>query len=122
MAAFVHEGRHGLVLSVHVVTRAAKNEVVGVHGQALKIRLQAPPADGAANAALVEFVAALLGVPPRQVEISSGHTARDKTLAIKGLTKEAVENRLEKILRQQCTEPVRFRQTVNGSRGPDQVN
>jgi uncharacterized protein (TIGR00251 family) len=100
MATFVHEGRHGLVLTVHVVTRAARNQVVGVHGQALKIRLQAPPADGAANAALLEFVAALLGLPTRQVEILSGHTSRDKTLSIRGLDKAAVENRLEEILRQ----------------------
>jgi len=98
MVPSVRQGRQGVVFRVHVVTRATKNEVAGVHGQALKIRLQAPPADGAANAALVEFVARLLDVPLRQVEILSGHTARDKTLSVMNVGKEAVERKLEEIL------------------------
>jgi uncharacterized protein (TIGR00251 family) len=77
-------------VSVHVQPRASRNEVVGLHGTALKVRLHAPPVDGAANDALVMFLAERLGVPRRSVRIVAGGGSRAKTVEIDGTTEEAV--------------------------------
>ncbi len=77
-------------ISVHVQPRASRSEVVGIHGAALKVRLLAPPVDGAANDALVEFLAEGLHVPRRAVRIVAGETSRSKTVEIEGTTEAAV--------------------------------
>jgi uncharacterized protein (TIGR00251 family) len=74
---------------VHVVPRAKVTQVAGRHGDAVRIRLAAPPVDGAANAELVRFLAERLGVPQSAVTIVRGATARRKTVAILGVTAEA---------------------------------
>lgn len=75
----------GVRVSVHVVPRASKSEVVGLHGGALKVRLQAPPVDGKANKALCEFIAGKLGVAVREVVLVSGATSRDKVVKASGV-------------------------------------
>ena len=77
-------------VGVHVQPRAATSEIVGVHGAALKVRLQAPPVDGAANEALVRLLADLLHVPRRSVHVVAGATSRAKTVEIEGTTEAAV--------------------------------
>ena len=72
--------------SVRVQPRASSNEVVGAHGDALRIRLTAPPVDGAANAAVVAALAAAFAVRARDVEIVRGQTGRRKTVRIAGAT------------------------------------
>ena len=84
----------GTAFPVHVVPRASKNEVKGRYGDAVKIRLTAPPVEGAANEALLHFLAEQLGVPVRQIEIVSGTSSRDKLVCVVGLTPEEVEQRL----------------------------
>ncbi len=79
---------------VHVVPRASRDAVVGVHGEALKVQLTSPPVEGHANAALQAFLAQILKVRQNQVEIVSGHTGRRKTVRVTGLTVEEVEVRL----------------------------
>ena len=83
-----------VVMSLHIQPGARKTEVVGLHGAALKIRLAAPPADGKANACLLDFLAAHLGVAKRQVELVSGASARAKRVRIQGLDEAAVRLRL----------------------------
>lgn len=75
----------GTRLVVHVVPRASKSELCGLQGDALKIRLQAPPVDGKANKALCAFIADALHVPARDVTLASGATGRHKTLLIPSL-------------------------------------
>lgn len=70
---------------MHVVPRARVTEVAGRHGDAVKIRLAAPPVDGAANDELVRFLAERLGVARSAVAITAGRTARRKTVRIEGL-------------------------------------
>jgi len=71
-----------LVLMLHVQPGAARTQVVGAHGDALKIKLAAPPVDGKANAALLLFLAEAFGVPLRQVTLVRGQTARVKVARI----------------------------------------
>ena len=71
-----------LVLEVHVQPGAKRTERAGMHGGRIKIRLAAPPVDGKANEALVEFLAEEYGVPKRNVTIESGLTSRQKRVSI----------------------------------------
>lgn len=82
--------KHSPTLIVHVVPRSKKTEVAGRHGDAIRIRLAAPPVDGAANAELIKFLAERLGVARSAVSIVRGVTARRKTLSIEGRSSEAV--------------------------------
>ena len=77
-------------VSVHVQPRATRSEIVGLHGAALKVRLQAPPVDGAANEALVTLLAERLGVARRSVRVIAGTTSRAKTVEVDGTTEDAV--------------------------------
>ena len=79
------------VLHVHVVPRARKTEIAGRHGDAIKIKLAAPPVDGAANDELVRFVAQRLGVARGAVTLTAGATARRKKLTVSGITTQAAE-------------------------------
>ncbi|RKH51642.1 DUF167 domain-containing protein [Corallococcus aberystwythensis] len=81
----------GVELTVLVQPRASRTKVVGEHDGQLKIQLAAPPVDGEANAALVEFIAKTLGVPRRQVTLVSGDTSRRKRLKVEGVDAPAVE-------------------------------
>lgn len=81
-------------VTVHVVPRARRTELAGLHGNAVKVRVAAPPVEGAANAELIRFIAERLGVPRRQVEIAAGVGARDKVLLVSGMTSEMARGRL----------------------------
>ena len=74
----------GLILSVYVQPRASKNQICGIQGDELKIRLTSPPVDGAANKLCREFVADLFNVSKSYVEIIAGETSRHKRLRING--------------------------------------
>ena len=71
-----------LTLTLHVQPGAKHSEICGLHGEALKIRLAAPPVEGRANKALLKFIAGLFGVPLRQVELKQGGQSRHKVVAI----------------------------------------
>ena len=91
------ESRAGAVrFCVRVQPRAPRTEIVGALGGALKIRLQAPPVDGAANEALVTFLADELGVSRRGVRIVSGATSRSKMVEVDGIAPGAVSRLLER--------------------------
>jgi len=84
----------GSAFPVHVVPRSKKTEISGRYGQAVKIRLTAPPVQGKANEALIEFLAKRLDVPKRNIEILSGASSRDKMVCVFGLTPQELEARL----------------------------
>ena len=73
-----------LTLTLHVQPGAKRTDVAGLHGEALKIRLAAPPIEGRANEALLKFIADAFGVPLRQVELKQGGQSRHKVVAITG--------------------------------------
>ncbi|MFO0775790.1 MAG: DUF167 domain-containing protein [Nitrospiraceae bacterium] len=83
-------------LSIRAQPRAARSECVGLYGDgtAIKIRLAAPPIDGAANDELIRFLAERLGVVKRQVEVRVGETARGKQVVVTGVTLAQVKERL----------------------------
>jgi uncharacterized protein len=81
--------RQNASIVVHVVPRARVTEVAGRHGDAIRVRVAAPPMDGAANAELVRFLARRLGVARSAVTILRGAAGRRKTVAVDGMTTEA---------------------------------
>ena len=81
-------------LAVYLQPRAARTELAGLHGGALKVRVAAPPAEGAANAALCAFLAERLGLPPSRVRIQRGATSRAKTVCLHGVRAAEVAARL----------------------------
>ena len=89
-----HQGGNPADLVIHVQPRATRTAVVGAHGDAIKIRLAAPPVDGAANEALVRFLAERLGVRPSDVTIVRGVTGRRKVVRVAGMTTAAARDRL----------------------------
>lgn len=98
MNQVVRDSKRGVLLTVHVVPRSAKSELMGLHGRALRIRLAAPPVKGAANKELVRFLAKALAVSKGQIEIISGHTSRTKLLAVSGSSRDTIEATLDKLL------------------------
>jgi len=90
----VTESSQGISFSVKVHPRARKNAITGVIGDALKLALTAPPIEGRANQAVIEFFAELFQIPRSSVTIASGETSRNKLVRIAGLTKAAVAARL----------------------------
>ncbi len=81
-------------LEVKVIPGASRDEVAGTMGNAVKIKLRAPPVDGRANEALVEFLAAQLDLPRRAIALERGDTSRQKLLRIDGLDLATVRARL----------------------------
>ena len=90
----VQDTKAGAVLSVHVQPKASTTECVGIHGDALKIRVAAPPIDGAANDELIRFLAYRLSMPSSSLQIHSGAGGRHKRVLIKGMTAQFVLARL----------------------------
>ena len=90
MTLQITEGKGGCTFQVRVLPRSRRDEVVGRHGDALKIRLTAPPVRGKANRALQEFLADQLRISPSDVEILTGHTSRQKRVRVMGVSADAV--------------------------------
>ena len=86
---------NGVRLSVRVQPRASSTGIAGIHGDALKVRLTAPPVDGAANAALVKLLAETFGIPVRAITIVAGSGSRTKVVELDGITEEAVRKLLQ---------------------------
>ncbi|MBI3490216.1 MAG: DUF167 domain-containing protein [Acidobacteria bacterium] len=90
----IKETADGVELSVRVIPRARKTECAGVRGGSLLIRLAAPPVEGAANDALIDFFADALRIPRRAIRIVSGERGREKRVALSGVTAEHVRSSL----------------------------
>ena len=90
----ITKAEEGAAFAVHVVPKSKKNEVVGKHGDALKIHLTSRGASGAANDTLLKFLAEKLNVAREKVEIAAGEASTEKMVVVVGITPAAVESRL----------------------------
>jgi uncharacterized protein (TIGR00251 family) len=89
----IQESSGGVTFAIKVHPRAKKNAITGTLGDALKVSLTAPPLDGRANDACIDFFAKLLKVPRSSVTIASGQTNRNKVIRVAGLSAEEVRRR-----------------------------
>jgi uncharacterized protein (TIGR00251 family) len=92
--AAINSSPNGVTFAVKVHPRAKKNAITGEVGDALKLALTAPPVDGKANEACIDFFAKLLEVPRSSVTIAAGFTSRNKVIHVAGLSAEQVRARL----------------------------
>lgn len=81
-------------IEIYVQPRASKTEIAGMHDGRLKVRLAAPPLDGAANAALIEFIAARLQIAKSRVRIVAGATGRRKVVEVEDISEQTLLERL----------------------------
>ena len=81
---------------MQIQPRSSKDQIVGLHNGRLKIKISAPPVDGKANQALIEFIAKALGVSKSKVEIVKGHSSKLKTLQISGINQKYYHSFLKK--------------------------
>jgi uncharacterized protein len=89
------ESDGAVTIAVKVIPRCSINEIAGVEGDFIKVRLNAPPVEGKANVALVKLLASVLGVSAAQIEIVRGETARRKLVRVRGVTLEQVKLSLQ---------------------------
>lgn len=87
-------GGESATVAVHVLPRASKEEVAGLTGDAVRVRLTAPPLENRANDALVRFLAAALGVPRARIGIVAGGRGRKKVVRVEGLSRAELYRRL----------------------------
>ena len=91
MSLWYRMGADGCVtLTLHIQPGARKTELAGLHGDALKIRLAAPPVDGKANAALIDFIADRLEIARSAVRLKSGQSSRRKVLEVSGVAETRI--------------------------------
>lgn len=94
MKLWIQEKENTVLLKIHVNPRSSKNQVTGLHGDALNIKITAPAVEGKANKALIEFLAEYFGVKKKQVEIKSGDKSREKVVALTDVSIKDVEGRM----------------------------
>lgn len=94
MSDWIKAQNGGVLLTLHIQPGAKATEVAGIHGEALKIRLAAPPVDGKANAALLAFIAKTLKLPKNQVTLVSGETSRAKRVQVAAGNLEEIRSTL----------------------------
>lgn len=88
------EDANGVILPIRVVPRAARDTLDGFSAGVLRVRLAAPPVEGAANKALIAFLAGVFGIPKRDLLLVAGEHGRDKRMRVQGLTGAEVQERL----------------------------
>jgi len=90
MTGWLYGDGHDVLLQLHIQPGAKKTALAGLHGEALKIRLAAPPVDGKANEALLSFLASCLQLPKARITLVSGHSSRSKRVRLSDCQLEQV--------------------------------
>ena len=94
----LQESRNRCTFDIQVTPKAAHSEIVGIQDRALKIKVTAPPVEGAANRACIELLAKKLGLKKSQMEIMAGNRFRKKTVMVKDICREELEEKINKAL------------------------
>ena len=98
MAIEIIQKDQGIILPVRAQPGAKRNCMVGEHGGALKVAVQAPPEDGKANDAILDLLRRSFGISKQQIELVSGHTSRDKRFLLTGITLEQLQAKITALL------------------------
>ena len=93
----LRESKKGLTFDIQVIPHASRAEIAGVQEGAFKVKVTAPPVEGAANEACIKLLADKLGLKKSQMEISSGAKSRKKTVMIKDISKEELQIKINNV-------------------------
>lgn len=96
----LQESKRGLTFGIHVIPHASRAEIVCIQDGAFKVRVTAPPVEGAANAACIKLLAGELGLKKSQIEISSGAKSRKKTVLVKNIGKTDLALRINSFVKE----------------------
>ena len=99
MRSWIQEQSGKVELRIHCQPRASKTEIVGLHGDALKVRVASLPVEGQANTELCQFLAQFFGVSRQEVQVLSGKSARQKRVLIQGKTAQDIQDSLSQLLK-----------------------
>jgi uncharacterized protein len=97
LPGFMQKTAQGTTIELYVQPKASKNELAGIHEGSLKVRLSAPPVEGEANKECLRFLAKLFAIPKSRMEILKGYKSRRKTLLIRDVSPEFLQNILKQI-------------------------
>lgn len=95
MSLQIKKCKSGVQFSAYILPRSSQNKISGLRGNALKIKLTAPPVDGEANKALLKFLARALKTPPGNISIVNGAAGRNKSISIEGFDEEKLMAKLK---------------------------
>ncbi|HBA26063.1 MAG TPA: YggU family protein [Nitrospinae bacterium] len=95
MVLNLKEDKNGVVFTVKVQPRSSKNEICGIYGDAVKIKLTSPPVEGEANESLINFLSKSLNICKGQIEIIGGHKSKNKLIKMRGVKRERIEECLK---------------------------
>jgi hypothetical protein len=88
----IEETADGVVFDIRVIPRSSRSELAGIRGDALKLRITAPPVEGAANKECIRFLSEVLGVKRSQVQIIAGHRSKNKKIFISEIHRKDIED------------------------------
>jgi uncharacterized protein len=97
LPGFMQKTAQGTTIEIYVQPKASKNELAGIHEGSLKVRLTAPPVEGEANKECLRFLAKLFEVPKSHMAILKGHKSRRKTVLIRDVAPDVLQNILKEI-------------------------
>ena len=98
--SYLQSTAEGVILRVRVQPRASRCEITDVKGEYLKVRVNAPPVEGAANRACRDYLAKQFGIAKGSVEILSGEKSREKRILLKGIDKDTISSQISEMLEQ----------------------
>lgn len=96
---FIESTPKGLYIRVRLAPRSSRDQIEGVQAGSLKIKLTAPPVEGEANKALIEFLSKLIGIRKSNLSIDAGMKSREKRVKVEGMTLEGLEGVFEKVMK-----------------------
>ncbi|MGM0418117.1 MAG: DUF167 domain-containing protein [Thermodesulfobacteriota bacterium] len=96
---FIHNEKNGISVNLYIQPKSSKNQISGIYNNACKIKIKAPPVDGAANKECIKYVSKLLNLPKSSVSIISGHTGKNKKIYIEKHKDQTVIDLREKFLK-----------------------
>ena len=82
---FIKQKGNGIILHIHVIPKSARSEIVGIHDDALKLKIAAPQIEGRANAECIRYISDMLGIRKNRISISSGHKSKKKNIVVEGM-------------------------------------
>ena len=88
----ISETKEGILFNIRVIPRSSRCEVAGIYGEALKVKITAPPVEGKANEECIRFLSRFLGVKRKQLTIVSGAASKNKRVSVAGITKKDIES------------------------------
>lgn len=100
MSLQIKKCNEGIRFSAYIQPRSSRNEISGLNGNRLKIRLTSPPVDGEANRMVIKFLSKSLKITPSRISIALGATSRNKTISIEGLDEESLMTKLKPFLKE----------------------